>query len=62
MLDYRAYLVGDDGHIRNVVEIQCANDEDAKERARQLLGELDIELWQLDRQVARFERSKKNIG
>jgi hypothetical protein len=52
MPDYRAYLIGTDGHIANRVDFICADDETAKERAKLLSKSHDVELWQLDRKVA----------
>ena len=46
MPGYRAYLVGPDDHILQCVELVCANDEAAKERAKTLADGYDIELWQ----------------
>jgi hypothetical protein len=51
MLDYRVYLIGSDGHFYNAVP----NDDEAIEKARQLLDGHDVELWQLDRKVAAFK-------
>jgi hypothetical protein len=55
MLDYRAYLIGSDGHFYNAVPLKCTNDDEAIEKARQLLDGHDVELWQLDRKVAAFK-------
>ena len=52
---YDAYFTGDDGHITNRVTIIAANDEEAKERAKQLVDGHTIELWQEGRKVATFE-------
>jgi hypothetical protein len=51
MQHYRAYIMGDDGHILRPVELHCENDEDAAENARKLVDGHDVELWQLDRAV-----------
>jgi hypothetical protein len=55
MQGYRAYLIGPDGHIFQRIDLVCENDEDAKERAKQLVDGHDIELWQLDRRIATFQ-------
>jgi hypothetical protein len=52
MLEYRAYLVGRDGHFYNVVHLTCADDDQAIECAKALVDGGDVELWQLDRKVA----------
>jgi len=57
MLDYRVYLIGSDGHFYNAVplKLKCTNDDEAIEKARQLVDGHDVELWQLDRKVAAFK-------
>lgn len=54
MSEYRAYLLGTDGHIQGRVDLDCADDSEAKERAKQLVDGRDVELWQLDRKIAMF--------
>lgn len=60
MADYRAYLVGADGHIFKAVDLVCADDAEAIEKAMQLMDGHDIELWQLDRKVATFTKSRND--
>jgi hypothetical protein len=55
MTGYYAYFTGDDGHITNRVTILAANDEEAKERAKQLVDGHAVELWQEGRKVAQFD-------
>ena len=54
MLEYRAYLIGRDGHIVHRVDILCVDDEAAKERAQLLVDSHTVELWQVARLVARL--------
>lgn len=54
MNEYRAYLMGPDGHIQNRVDLVCEHDEAAKEQAKQLVDGHDVELWQFDRKIATF--------
>ena len=54
MSGYYAYFTGDDGHITNRVTILAANDEEAKERAKQLVDGRAVELWQEGRKIATF--------
>jgi len=56
---YRAYIIGTDGRIRDRVEFFCESDDDAKQRAQQLVDEHAVELWDEARKVARFEPDKK---
>lgn len=46
-MDYRAY--SQDGHISGVQELDCADDDEAKAKATQMLDRHDLELWQRDR-------------
>jgi hypothetical protein len=39
MREYRAYLIGRDGHIVHRVDILCVDDEAAKERARSVASQ-----------------------
>ena len=52
MPEYRAYLIGPDGHIVERVELVCADDEAAKEQAKALVDGYDVELWQEARRIA----------
>jgi hypothetical protein len=56
MPEYRAYLIGKDGHIQHRIDLICADDDAAKERANMLMDDCDsgIELWQFDRKIATF--------
>jgi hypothetical protein len=54
MAEYRAYIIGADGHFIRAVELVCPDDDSAKEYAKQLVDGYDLELWQLDRLIVRF--------
>jgi hypothetical protein len=54
MRDYRAYVIGHDGHIKRRFEFHCSDDEEAKERAKQYVDGHDIELWHRDQRIAEF--------
>jgi hypothetical protein len=56
MTHYRAYFIGRDGHFIKSVILDCADDEAAIESAKQLVDGHDVELWQMDRHLAKFER------
>ena len=58
---YRAYIVGLHGQSIRAVEIDCVDDDAAIERAKQLSDGHDVELWQMDRPIARFEVASKKI-
>lgn len=55
MAGYYVYILGDDDHIVDRVEVITADDEEAKRLARQLVADRAIELWQEARKIARFE-------
>ncbi len=55
MHGYRAYILGLDRHITDRIDLYCDNDDEAKERARQLVDGQVVELWDLDRKIATFE-------
>lgn len=59
MPDYRAYIMGHDGHILRPVELQCENDEAAKEQAQQLVDGHDVELWSGDRFVVKLTKEQE---
>jgi hypothetical protein len=48
---YRAYLMVE-GHVWTAVDLDCADDADARQQAGNLLNGHDIELWQRDRWIA----------
>jgi hypothetical protein len=55
MRDYRAYFIGPDGSITGRVDLVCADDDDARERAKQLVSSQPVELWEMERLIERFE-------
>jgi hypothetical protein len=55
VIGYSVYIIGPDGHIEGRIDLQCADDDEAKERAKALVDGHDLELWQLDRQIATFK-------
>ena len=59
MTDYRAYLLCRDGHIFKSVELRCANDDEAMEKAQSLAAGCPVELWQLGRMVVTVHIQKK---
>ena len=52
--EYRAYVMGHDGHIKASRAFICQNDEDATVWAKQLVDGHDIELWNGERFVIRL--------
>jgi hypothetical protein len=63
MGDYRVYVIGSDGHFIEAIQLNCQDDTAAIESAKQFIDGHDIELWQRDRRIARFDtRPKDNMG
>lgn len=58
MNGFRAYIIGQDGHIKRRVDLMCADESEAKQQAKQLVDGHGVELWELDRKIARFEPEK----
>ena len=54
MQEYRAYIIGDDGHIQFRIDLVCRDEADARERAMALAEGHDIELWQEDHVIAMY--------
>lgn len=59
MPEYRAYIVGADGHFHSSVPIECDDDSEAMKQAEQLVDSHSVELWQRDRKIATFEHKPK---
>jgi hypothetical protein len=59
MAEYRVYLIDSDDRFYDVVPLICADDDEAMEKAKQLADGHDVELWQRDRKVARFDPKPK---
>lgn len=62
MPEYRAYTVGDDGHIIGFEPLVCANDDEAIEKAKRLADIHGVELWSGDRLVKRPDVTGKPGG
>jgi hypothetical protein len=60
MPEYRIDFIGALGHLFRSIRIDCTDDRGAVESAKQFIDGHDLELWQLDRQIARFDREPKD--
>ena len=58
MLDYRVFVLGEDGHVLHRHDFWCATEEEAIERAHQLVDGSDVELWYRARKIATFRRNE----
>jgi hypothetical protein len=56
---YHAYIVGLHGRSIGVVRMDCVDDNSAIKSARGLVDNHDVELWQMDRPIARFNAPSK---
>jgi hypothetical protein len=59
MPDYRAYLIGTDGHYFKSVVLDALDEAGAIAATRQLVDGHDIELWQRDRKIAKFDSKQE---
>jgi len=56
---YRFFRVGANGHVFGPPEIMdCTDDDEAVEKAQQLVDGFSVEVWDLTRCVARIEMPK----
>jgi hypothetical protein len=53
--NYRAYVIGLDGHVAMRIDLSCQSDGDARERTRELVDGHAVELWDGARMIQRFE-------
>jgi len=61
MTVYRAHIVGLHGRSIGVVQLDCIDDESAIKSAGRLVDSHDVELWQMDRPVARLDACSKQM-
>ena len=61
MTIYRAYIVGTHDRAIGVVQLDCIDDRSAIKSASRLVDNHDVELWQMDRPVARFDARSKQM-
>lgn len=61
MTVYRAYTVGRHDQFIGVVQMDCADDDAAVVSASRLVDSHDVELWENDRPIARFDAPSKQI-
>lgn len=60
MSNFRAYVIGHDGHIVQRIDLdQCQDENEAREVAKRLVDGHDVELWELARRIERFRHHDK---
>ena len=52
---YRAFQIDPDGQVFGCINLVCDDDEQAKREAAALVLAHRIELWRLDRRIAKFD-------
>ena len=55
MQEYRAYIVDQDGHVTGRIDLLCEDEDAARQRVKQLVDGLAVELWQGNQKIERFE-------
>jgi len=55
MPEYRAYIFDADGHVELSLDLKVATEQEARRRAKQLVDECVVELWDGALRIARFE-------
>ena len=55
MPEYRAYIFGADGYLELSIDLKVATEQEARRRAKQLVDECVVELWDGPVRIARFE-------
>jgi hypothetical protein len=58
---YHAYIVGSHSRFIGAVQMDCADDDAAIKSASRLVDRHDVELWQMDRPVVRFDAASKQM-
>ena len=53
--NYRAYVIGTDGHIAMRFDLSCQSEDDARERTSELVDGHAVELWDGARMIQRFD-------
>jgi hypothetical protein len=57
-MEYRVFFLESDAYITQPPQIiECADDQEAIEKAKQFIDGRDIELWEKSRCVVRFART-----
>ena len=59
MPHYRAYFLDEDGHISNAIDMECTDDDQAKECAKKFVSGQSAELWHEDRLIATYTATER---
>jgi hypothetical protein len=55
MPEYRTYIFGADGYLELSIDLKVATEQEARKRAKQLIDECVVELWDGPVRIDRFE-------
>jgi hypothetical protein len=61
MPDYRAYIIGIDGHFVDFEPLVCTDDAEATEKAKRLVDGHDVELWEGARLVVVLQYTSNEV-
>ena len=61
MTHYRLYRLDDANHIRQAIDLDCADDDDATTTAATCMDGLAVEVWEKARKVVRLPAKPKPI-
>lgn len=53
-MDYRLYIIGEDGHIERRLDLEADDDAGALEQTRQYVDGKDLELWHRGQLIAKI--------
>jgi hypothetical protein len=59
LVEYRAFVIGHDGHFIDVEPMVCTDVAEAIEKAKRLVYGFAVEIWSGDRLVTRLEANTK---
>ena len=62
MKEYRAFLLGQDGHVFGAEGFEASDDEDALQKAQLLADGHDVEVWELARKVGAIKSVAKTLA
>jgi hypothetical protein len=62
MTEYRIDVIDARGNFMRSIRIDCTDDKEAMETARQFVDGRDIELWQRNRLLTRFDHKFKDTA
>ncbi|WP_091967637.1 hypothetical protein [Bradyrhizobium shewense] len=62
MLEFRAYIIDEEGHVTDRIDLICEDEETARQRAEQLVDGHAVELWQDNHKIDRFDPPSRALS